>query len=53
MRSVVADFQAYEDYMLPGRIALNQLSIRSRANRRMWSSASDPVVKLRRLENSE
>ncbi len=39
--------------MLRGCVALNQLSIRSCANRRMWSSASEPVVKLRRLENSE
>lgn len=46
-------FQGYEDYMLPGCVTLNQLSIRSCANRRMWSSASEPVVKLRRLENSE
>jgi hypothetical protein len=39
--------------MLPGCVVRNQLSIRSCANRRMWSSASEPVVKLRRLENTE
>ena len=43
----------YEDYMLPGCVTLNQLSIRSCANRRIWPSASEPVVKVRRLENSE